>query len=84
MDDPIAVYSLVVLVRYVTVVEVVYVLVELVSYVIVVDVKYVLVELPVIVVKEVVVYVIGKKSISKAQEQSSTTVQYFAQLPLLS
>lgn len=84
VDDPVTEYSIVVLVRYTTVVDVVYVLIELVVYSLVVDVKYVLVELPMIVVKEVVVYVIGKKSISKGQKQCSVNVQYFAQLPLLS
>jgi len=60
VEDPVAEYSLVVLVRYVTVVEVVYTLVELVSYVTVVDVNHVLVEDPIIISVEVVVVVIGK------------------------
>jgi len=59
VEDSVVEYSRVVLVRYVTVVEVVYVLVELVSYVSVVDVKKLLVEVPVIVVIEVVRVVIG-------------------------
>jgi hypothetical protein len=81
VEDPEVVYSIVVLVRYVTVVEVVYVLVELVSYVDVVDVKNVLVEDPVIVVTEVVLVVIGKKSISNLQAHCSLKFQYLAQLP---